>query len=1376
MTTYNVQVHLIQAMNLIPGPKNFCIPMASIKCFGEEQFTTKSDEKTLTPLWDQMFVFEASGIGDLREHKVVVSVVDTNTWFQNDMVGQYSFELAEVYSMKSHEMYRKWCVLHDPESSDVGITPKGWLKLSILCKKDTDPFPAHDDDDPFADPATDGAASLQDAILKPPGLQTGGYFLHLFVHKAKDLPRMDLIGGVDPMVGLAFAGGRMVKTTVKKNSFHPVWEEWLVVPVSQPAVSDTLEVSLWDYDMLSSDEMISTFNFSMRDVISAGGMGPTWLHFYSHPPNDDDLGVDLVSVMEKFRRQGMDEPERAFYAGSLLVEAILEKTDRVIGGNPALQPQATKQEPPMTDYVLRFGVSQVAQIDQGIFDNVRVQVKWGREVRTSKPMYVDENTQQCCFFELMEDITMRLPEDIAQLPAVVVTLRKGVGDGKRVAYKKFWPFTDLPQIRAPQDDPDGLFQPTWHLLDRDWRIGEDEYVPPYLQFMCGVSRQDDGLVPTASANKMVKPPVSRWMLRAHVFLARGLVAADPTGASDPVLEVRCGSAACTTRMRRQTLSPQWFESVECTAVLPSDPTKHLSACPLIQLIMYDCDDDASEDLPSQIIGSGDVVVTEDMFLSGLVLDYPATIPPPQWVPLFTQVKGSRVSAQEAGAAGAADDDDEIGGDESASLLPAGKVLVCFQIMHPSVATTPSARIGSPHWSLVPEVRPRRAVELECVAIRDIVAPATMSCSGRVFNPFLRLRVDDASGHVFEIKSQPCNTPAAASPNPLCVIRLPINEPVNPLFMPTLLLELWHMPEGPSKPARMIGRLERPLEDLLAGWADEAAGGDTNGDPVAEVRAVLEHSGVAADVVEDAVDAGDGLVCDLGAPEDVAEAAGMEAAAAAADEVDVGAVVVPMAEGKELEHSPVAQFSKPIEQELTDIPYKRYRFLRGCAPQFNEFASIFDRQPRPPQVVGFFKGTIRVVDVPAEVESAAVEAVGPPPEATQPGFSAERVLEWQSKVKLKMKQLLNMPDEVAALEGRLRMHYAPREYILRVYAYRAYYLVPPKDVGNKANPTLILKAPMSSDQTYPRVDNPTPPWPSCRGTLSPPWRHTFTDIGPLSIPGSGPLKLEVWDVQQRMLLPDVWSLMGTTKLDLDDRVFSQWLMSQPYANTPTETRPLWVPTARSPQGLVEMFVQVLSVDEARQYPPLNIKGPGPEDFELHAIVWGCRNVQFPPGKIVAKEDTAGCLCCKEDTINIRVSMQAKWKFPEGEGEAPQAQTDIHYRSDDQKAEFNWRCVVPVTLPCKFHFLQLNVWDEPSLLPIDPTAIAEATFNMKSFFEKAHKNPNAPTIVCRDEPKKGAAVVGGNLAKRGLARRNKNRGEWLKLSHPKASDGDTTAEVR
>ncbi|KFP72693.1 Fer-1-like 6, partial [Apaloderma vittatum] len=98
----------------------------------------------------------------------------------------------------------------------------------------------------------------------------------------------------------------------------------------------------------------------------------------------------------------------------------------------------------------------------------------------------------------------------------------------------------------------------------------------------------NSVVPS-SACLLYKPP-HLFQLRAHMYQARGLIAADSTGLSDPFAKVTFTSCCQTTKIISQTLSPTWNQMLLFNSiVLHGDREEIAQFPPEIVIELYDDD-------------------------------------------------------------------------------------------------------------------------------------------------------------------------------------------------------------------------------------------------------------------------------------------------------------------------------------------------------------------------------------------------------------------------------------------------------------------------------------------------------------------------------------------------------------------------------------------------------------------------------------------------------------------------------------------------------------------------------------------------------------------------------------------------------------------
>lgn len=118
--------------------------------------------------------------------------------------------------------------------------------------------------------------------------------------------------------------------------------------------------------------------------------------------------------------------------------------------------------------------------------------------------------------------------------------------------------------------------------------------------------------------------------------------------------------------------------------------------------------------------------------------------------------------------------------------------------------------------------------------------------------------------------------------------------------------------------------------------------------------------------------------------------------------------------------------------------------------------------------------------------------------------------------------------------------------------------------------------------------------------------------PAKLPGPSQLSIELWDY-------DKFSgddFIAKTVVDLEDRWFEQaWHALGAEFETPSrfrlkpvEVRPMHSPTSRIPQGMLRLWVDILTTDQAKQYPPVKIEKPPPEQFEVRMVLWRAAKVK------------------------------------------------------------------------------------------------------------------------------------------------------------------------
>lgn len=150
------------------------------------------------------------------------------------------------------------------------------------------------------------------------------------------------------------------------------------------------------------------------------------------------------------------------------------------------------------------------------------------------------------------------------------------------------------------------------------------------------------------------------------------------------------------------------------------------------------------------------------------------------------------------------------------------------------------------------------------------------------------------------------------------------------------------------------------------------------------------------------------------------------------------------------------------------------------------------------------------------------------------------------------------------------------------------------------------------------------------------------------------------------------LVGETTIDLETRWFSdEWKRMDP---KPIERRQLKHPSSKHPQGHLDMFLEVLTPEEARKRPQEDLRpAKAKQLWELRVVVWNTKDVK-PRDNYTKESDIF--VSGKPDAADCDVQV-----------------TDVHWRSDNGEGMFNWRFVWPaITIPAKNPRFVIQVWDK------------------------------------------------------------------------------------
>ena len=247
--------------------------------------------------------------------------------------------------------------------------------------------------------------------------------------------------------------------------------------------------------------------------------------------------------------------------------------------------------------------------------------------------------------------------------------------------------------------------------------------------------------------------------------------------------------------------------------------------------------------------------------------------------------------------------------------------------------------------------------------------------------------------------------------------------------------------------------------------------------------------------------------------------------------------------------------------------------------------------------------------------------------------------------------------------------APQEYVVRAYVLRGNNLMA-LDKGSASDPYLVVK--LGNKRIDRRAEHLTD-----KTTADFFQRFETTAV----LPGESLLRVEVWDFDGYGQLSD--DLIGATEIDLEDRIFSKVWRNDLGEHTPVERRSIYSPLSKNPQGALDMWVDILTTEQAEKQPAVDIAPPPPQQYELRVVCWSAKDIP---------EDA----CDDSGLVDAYVSIQF--------GKERREVTDTHLRAKDGKASWNWRFKLDLSLDTSAflspELLRLSVQvSTPRLEPID-----------------------------------------------------------------------------
>lgn len=1240
---HQIMVHIIEARGLsaLDGEKNtsdsLCIVQIGPNAGIQEQTETKYE--TVNPVWEAKFVFEGVELSDVdfQREKLSIKVYSRNDFFSNDLIGSYEFALNHVHRQQNHQFYRHWMPLTLPDNPG---NIQGFLLATVYVLMPGDPTPSADGNNPEDDVKI---------LVEPEMPDRRPFILNVLTYRAQHLLATQNASSMNPFASVRF-NGNTIQSEYQADTRNPMWNTKMEMPFFHPLRSDSVEIQLWNMRWGLPDVLIGEVTVNYYQMgLTHKDWGPKWLNFYTQDYSSKETSF-LGDLKQSFTASATGV--RSEYVGRLLLR--MSTSAREEDDPPPLlmsMPCNPAADPPGEEFCLQFLLYSGSEIPV-LGGHVMVEVCFGTKRKQSSWKLGRDGVFK--WNEKFEMMKVYGPEDLLQLHDVILNVFHKVGGSRRkIGYERI-PVTALLPDRSFWHVNGKKVTSKWAKWHPQWRSMNHIYPDEQHAHICpgfvlcnigfGLKKQVPENIPPVAAEKEMS-----YNLRFYLYQGANLPAGNDNGTSDVMLVLRFAGKSYEFPTVEDTLFPFWYRHCELKNC-KFDP-RH---APSIFIMLYHVDT-----LDYILLGRCEIL-TEHLLNDEM-----------QNVNMRFRLEHDQMTPEQRTREPTDLDPYVLG---SFELFPTsnrkGYPLSKFW-KNKNKDGTPAQGIPGEEYCL----------KLETIGVRNL--PMGLEITKPVVEysfPKLSVALDTEGETNVKVKyAEPemdaktidgsklvGTSTAMLKPATFRSVKIP---KLHPMGFP-LCIRFFNNDGGDKIP---LGVVYVPLMDYLCDSVDSRRNADEK--PFDSPDFYVYHTEENQNEDED--------------EEKYDQASGSESSEepdSGADEM-AGAQLVPIFVEDDF------HINKDDFEWALDLGDGHLNMTETTEPD-KVFASTFqpngggESSDEEEDAAGDEDEVVdrahKIFDIDLH-SGKNISALGRINEnmvnSTVKTYIRLFKLCLEDKEKHKLLDVVKQSNLIADLKPSFKLR-----WIARLYIFNAQNLTPRERTFGSfqtANPYVIVKNGEGASHAFNNRQH------SHTGSLNP----DFFQVYELQtkIPEHASLELAVWDRDD--IAGD--NLIGTYSLDVEGRILNDQRTGQ------KEWLQLMSPLSSTSQGKIQVKLDILTEDQARQQRADDMDAPRPEEYELRMVIWNTRDVSFPDPK---KQD---------DDVDQTIICETNF---EGEYEGDmQKKTDVAWYCASGRAEWNWRMTWRLQVPCKLPRLKLQMWD--ANLVADNTAIGEVIYNLKPFFDKA-----------------------------------------------------------
>ena len=1278
--TYMLHVFIEEARSLIPpGNEEMCDPVFAVTAFGVTKSTKEFSKVTSisTPKIFEHLYIESKGrtAEEVSGERVTITVKDNSLLNSSkNIIGSHEIDMIYIYSSETHGIFHRWIVLSNPEETNFGVL-RGYLKIGVSL--------LHEKDKPVDLTKKENPSEQDKELLIPPHVNPKAVQLKIQLLKGENLPKMDRTSTLDAYCVVRFAAAECKSSVIlaDKATLTAYWFEEILIPVLTPCVTSTVTLTFWDHDTLDKDDLVGGIILNF-DRIKKGKLNKYfWANMYGAAQM---ASGDAADYMNRVPSAG------SHWRGRILLRAWAEENVKetykkcIKIQDPKISEFVRDEFETGDDYELRVQVFSASALPEKS-GKYSVRVEWSGIMAQS---IVVETKNGCVdWFETLRRKTTMIPkgcEDV--LPDIFVYLVCG---DEKISF-----------LRLPAKGfQDKAAEAKWRQLvpDKCSGKGKEEWNAGFIKVRvyAGKFDPDNDDVDKNGWKKIVKPEVEDWNLYIHTFQCRDLPAADKNGLADPYIKVYCAGEEVPKdkEPRECTLNPRWYETYHMKIKIPS--TKE--SAPIV-VYVYDYD----------LIGSDDILGVTFIEMTEASIE-PDSVPRPKWRDISLGRKGTEK----------------------------GKILMSFSLFKRELKTP---------FNIVPEFEDKN-IQINILGLRDLKPAVGWLPVNKAFVKFdlNALNLPGESTGLKSIETQPFDS--GSDPNINSTVSFKCKMPIDSIYSPYLTATVHdYLFHGLSQP--LIGsfcinlgkysskyfsntivsygltykRLHTEKHSLVKISESGENESDEDKNPIEKSQtSVFEYKEEKTEDFEEIQQDEEEkkeFIPDTRTKEDISSVPRRSSTKVQPSE-DLSSLDNTLLQSS-LPSRAISRLSISEEQRLK-IQLNKEELSKISVLTFEEICSHKDYIIRKAVYEAKKKNVRKEVNIPdpdlylpigynrtlIDENKYYRYYIKEPLEATyifenlpfeeiiitkgQERGLEDSVFEFDKqkdesgqstsvKTVGKFKFLLRMtefpppePDDQDEFFNVSRKLLNKTKCVVRVYIVDAFDLEQ-KDKLSKSDPYVRLKL---GDCVYSDREN-------YQENVDSMNIYKSFDL-PIILPGKSMLKIQVWDYNS--LTSD--SKIGTTRIDLEDRFFNdKWLTLE---EKPIETRPLFLQSARRPQGYIRLWLEILEGASQKLKQDISIRPPSP--FEARVIIWKASD--FPAMDPEGLSDAFV-------SVSINNSIEKE--------------TDTHYRCG-RSPSWNWRMKFQLLLSSNLNEnnMKIQLWDRDILSQND--FVSEANVDFSEIAKKA-----------------------------------------------------------